>query len=274
MNGWPPARFRLAALAAALVAALMTAGLTMLLFSPIAMNAGADDPGVTPLAAFLRIGAAALAGAGAGALVGWALARREMAELARLFPLLQEGLPPADDSGGSADQPLPALLPMAEQVAEAARRGREASGQLARLESALSRLVRSLGSTADSDVSLPAVGPEASSAEAALGRAVQALVETSQKTRDRTGTLLAEVEDHLLPVQEALGELEAIVTADGAPAAVFLERRRLVSRARKALGQVERELSAVRLRMGGAPVERLTEADFVEPGHEENGQER
>ncbi|HEX7879009.1 MAG TPA: hypothetical protein VF720_06335, partial [Candidatus Eisenbacteria bacterium] len=66
---------------------------------------------------------------------------------------------------------------------------------------------------------------------------------------------------------------EAIVTADGAPAAVFLERRRLVSRARKALGQVERELSAVRLRMGGAPVERLTEADFVEPGHGENGQE-
>ncbi|HEX7880250.1 MAG TPA: hypothetical protein VF720_12625, partial [Candidatus Eisenbacteria bacterium] len=199
MNGWPPARFRWAALAAALVAALTTTGLTMLLFSPIATSGAADDPGITPLAAFLRIGAATVAGVLAGSLAGWLMARRELATLSRLVPLLQEGLPQADDSGGSADQPLPSLLPMAEMVAEAARRGREASGQLARLESALSRLVRSLGSAADSDVTLPAVGPEASSAEAALGRAVQALVETSQKTRDRTGTLLAEVEDHLLP---------------------------------------------------------------------------
>jgi hypothetical protein len=271
MNGWPPARFRWAAFAAALVAAVTTAGLTILLFSPAAMTGVDAAGGITPLAAFLRIGAAALVGTGAGALAGWVLARRDLAELGRLVPLLQEGLPQADDSSGSADQPSLALLPMAEQVAEAARRGREASGQLARLEAALSRLVRSLGTAADSDVTLPAVGPEASGAEAALGRAVSALVESSQKTRDRTGTLLAEVEDHLLPVQEALGELEAMVTAEGTPAAVYLERRRLVSRARKALGQVERELSAVRHRMGGTPVERLTEADFVGPGFEENG---
>ncbi|TPW04686.1 MAG: hypothetical protein FD129_2861, partial [bacterium] len=112
---------------------------------------------------------------------------------------------------------------------------------------------------------LPVIGPDASSAEAALGRAVNVLLDTVARSRERTGTLLAEVEDHLLPVQEALTELESILTLDGAPAAAFLERRRLVSRARNAVGQVERELSAVRLRMGGVPVERLTEADFVEP---------
>ncbi len=266
MNGWPPARFRSAPLAAAGVASVVTALATVLLLSPWAMPP-ALDTGLLggPVGAFLRLGFATLLGMTAGALTARFMSRQTFHELRRLMPLLQEGLPPADDKEESAIVSAAPLV-VAEQVAAAARRGREAANQLSRLEQALSRLAHSLGPAVLAKGSLPVIGPDALPTEAELGRAINALLDSASRNREGTGTLLAEVEDHLLPVQEALTELETVLTLDGAPAAAFLERRRLVSRARNAVGQVERELSAVRLRMGGAPTERLTEADFVEPG--------
>jgi|GEM_PF-2994680 len=249
-------------MAAAVVGSIATALATVFFFWPWAMPEAFALTG--PGGAFLRLGLAALVGTGAGWLTSWLMSRETRHELSRLLPLLQEGLPPADDDDGSAIGPVAPLV-MAEQVAAAARRGREASNQLSRLELALTKLAQSLGSAVEAETTLPVINPDASSAEAALGRAVNVLLDTVNRNRERTGTLLAEVEDHLVPVQEALTGLESILTLDGAPASAFLERRRLVSRARNAVGQVERELSAVRLRMGGVPVVRLTEADFVEP---------
>jgi len=266
MSDWPPTRFRTAPLAAAAAASIITALATVLLLSPWAMPESLES---TPLGgrlgAFLRLGLAAGLGVAAGWTTSWLMSRRTRLELQRLLRLLQEGLPPADEEVESAIVSAAPLV-VAEQVAAAARRGREAASQLSRLEQALTRLAQALGSAVETPTSLPGIGPDALPAEAELDRAIKALLDSVGRNRERTGTLLAEVEDHLFPVQEALNDLESILTLDGAPAAAFLERRRLVSRARNAVGQVERELSAVRLRMGGAPTERLTEADFVEPG--------
>jgi hypothetical protein len=250
----------------ALFAVLATAGLVVLVFSPpFTTLAGRLGFPAGPPGAWIRMAVAALGGLLAGALAAFFLFRGPAREAARLRPLLQELGASADESNREAlESAAPAEL--AARGVEAVRRGREAEAGRARLESALGELSRALAVAPDDDVPSLRLPRESGPVEAALVGAVNGVIESSRRHRDRMAALLAEVEDDLVPVHEALADLERHVAGDNAGAAASFERRRLLARVRRALAQVERELEAVRHRLGGTPVERLTEADFVPAG--------
>jgi hypothetical protein len=267
-------------LLAVLAAVLATTGLVVLVFSPgFTAMAGRIGLPAGPTGAWIRLALAALGGALFGAVAALLLLRGPARDSARLRALLQELGGLADESSRDAlESTAPAEL--AARGVEAVRRGREAEAARVRLETALRELSRALAVAPDEDVPSLRLPRESGPVETALVGSVNGLIESSRKHRDRMAALLAEVEDDLVPVHEALVDLERHLAGDGGSAAAGVERRRLVSRIRRALAQVERELEAVRHRLGGTPVERLTEADFVPagddglPAHTEEGSSR
>lgn len=250
----------LRALILAGLAALIGLVLTVFVFSPavdplLGGGAAARTTGST----VIRLLLAGMGGVGLAAGLGLTLFGAWSRDLDRAGQILQDAAPPADDSddrtGVSGN-----FAEAAARLADSAHRGSETGLSLRRLEAAVVALGRRFEGLSGDDLEPWRAGADAGPAEQALLRGLNGWIEAIRGGRDRTAGLLADVEDHLVGVHETIDDVTRALAGREAD-----EARNRLLRLRAAVLRVERELAAVRRRMGGAPVERLTESDFIGP---------
>lgn len=260
MTSRPRVTLLFRALALALTGAALGAAAVVVFFLPAAdpLMTGFGPAG-SPLGVALRLLLALLVSGGLAAGLALGLFRSWSRDLTRTSQILQESSPPADHSD-AGEHPPGGFAESAGRLAETAHRGRETRDSLKRLEESVMALARRLELVAGDELESWPHRAEADPAEQALLKGLNVWIEGIRSGRDRTAGLLAEVEDHLVGVHEAVNDVARALAGVEAPAA----RDRLL-RVRTAVMRVERELAAVRRRMGGAPVERLTENDFIGP---------